>query len=278
MADAQTKITTLPLRTKHEIVAVDENMEAPQCFRLPQGEVVLYTARKPGEAKNEDAAAVIPVDKKRLILAVADGVGGHRGGDFASKSAVESLVHCFQNADAEDKLRSVVIDSFERANRTIIAQGIGAATTLVVAEIDNGIVRTYHAGDSAAMVIGGRGKAKYQTVGHSPVDLGIEAGLIDETDPENADMQHLVTNIVGSEEMRIELGAPVTLAQKDTLLLASDGLTDNFTFNEITEIIKSTDHLTAIKQLIEECKTRMLKDAGSKPGKPDDLTLLSFRV
>ena len=64
---------------------LERDMEAPETFSVPGGVASVFSSRSPDkETPNEDAAALFPVDDKRCVLAVADGVGGHPGGDDAA--------------------------------------------------------------------------------------------------------------------------------------------------------------------------------------------------
>ena len=138
------------------------DMDAPETYAALGGNVVVFTTRCPGKSSsNEDAAAVIPQSGTRGVLVVADGMGGAAAGEQASRLAVE----CIQNAAAEAKdtdalLRTTILNGIERANRSILELGIGAATTLVAMEIEDGVVRPYHVGDSTAIIVGQRGKVK----------------------------------------------------------------------------------------------------------------------
>ena len=64
-------------------------------------------------------------------------------------------------------MRSRILDGFEEANEAVLGLGVGAATTLVAAEIEDTRVRSYHVGDSMSLIVGQRGKLKSQSVPHS---------------------------------------------------------------------------------------------------------------
>jgi serine/threonine protein phosphatase PrpC len=105
----------------------------------------------------------------------------------------------------------------------------------------------------------------------------MEAGLLDES----AALQHvelnLVFNVVGSTDMRIEIGSELPLAPYDTLLLASDGLTDNLLQEEIIQTIRSGTLATRVRALTALVQGRMLNYEEGKPSKPDDYTAILFR-
>ena len=124
-------------------------------------------------------------------------------------------------------LRAEILDGIEWANRKVTDLGLGAATTLAVSEIQYEVVRPYHVGDSMIHITGGRGKVKPQTVSHSPVGFVVESDMLDESDAMHHADRHLVSNLIGIPDMRIEVGSTLAMSSQDTLLLASDGLCDN---------------------------------------------------
>jgi len=256
-----------------------EDLEAPLPFALAGGEAVLYTRRAPGkEGPNEDAAAVLPLEAEAGVLAVADGLGGQRAGEQASACAMRALRAALVTAArAGRELRGAILDAIEQANRGLLAKGLGAGTTLVAAEIRAGTLRPYHVGDSELLVVGQRGRVKWQTVSHAPVAYGVEAGLIDEREALHHADRHLVTNLIGSPEMRIEVGPVLRLAPRDTVLLASDGLFDNLHLEEIVALVRKGPLMAAAEALRAACAARMAATGAGAPHKPDDLTFILYR-
>jgi len=213
------------------------------------------------------------------VLAVADGFGGQPGGDQAAQLALTALDQAVETAlVAEAELREGILNGFEQANEAVQGLGVGAATTLAVVEIDNGWVRPYHVGDSQILVVGQRGRLKLQTVAHSPVGYAVEAGWLEPGAALHHQERHLVSNMVGSADMRIEIGPALALRPRDTLLLASDGVFDNLHAEEILECIRKGGLSAAAERLADRCRTRMQQPAGGQPSKADDLTFVVFRL
>lgn len=258
----------------------DQERTSAVLFGIASGQAALYSVSSPDRSTpNEDAAALIPVDPARAVLAVADGVGGQRAGQSASNAAVRCITDALSGiSSSEDLLRTAILDGVETTNRKVLEQGTGAGTTLAVAELTRHTLRPYHVGDSAVLVVGQQGKLKLQTIAHSPVGYALEAGYIDEEDALHHDERHLLSNMVGSAEMRIEVGAPIELAARDTVLLATDGLWDNMALEEIVETIRSGSLATATETLAQTCGRRMRSAASNEPSKPDDLTFILFRL
>jgi len=212
------------------------------------------------------------------VLCVADGAGGLRCGDLASKTALETLAEMVGDEGASKDLRSRILHAFEQAHRRIVDLGVGAATTLAGVIIDRRRLLSFHAGDSRILVVGQRGRRKLVSLPHSPVAYAVEAGLLDEEEALSHDRLHLVSNLVGIDEARIDLSASIRLAPLDTVLLASDGLFDNLLVDEVVETIRSGNLGQAIGELVQETEKRMLEGSADRPGKPDDLTIVGFRL
>lgn len=261
-------------------ILTEADMCEGELLPFARGEVALYSARSPEkEGKNEDAAALILIDSEQGVLAVADGVGGQAGGESAAETALRRLEKAVDAADLPTRtLRGAILDGVEDGNEAVRGRGIGAATTLVVAEIAGNTLRPYHVGDSAMLVVGQRGKIKLQTVSHSPVGYALESGLLEEEEALHHDQRHLISNMVGSAEMRIEVGSPIRLAPRDTALLATDGLLDNLSLQEIVDGIRTGPLARVVQNLARTCGQRMREPEGDHPSKPDDATFLLFRL
>ena len=247
---------------------------------VAQGLVSVFSSASPNNNSiNEDSAAVLPVSETSAVLVVADGTGGSRAGDQASRVAVRALAQAVARAkEIGGELRNAILDGFELANRRVRELGLGAATTLSVLEVSDGIVRPYHVGDSLILAFGQRGKIKLQTVSHSPVGYAIEAGLLDSEDALQHRERHIVSNLVGSVEMRIEIGPQIELLPYDTVILASDGLSDNLRISEIIDSARVGSLSDAVHALAGSSVLRMVEPEHGEPSKPDDLTIVAFRA
>lgn len=111
---------------------------------------------------------------------------------------------------------------------------------------------------------------------HSPVGYAIESGMLNETDAMHHDERHIVSNIVGSRAMHIDIGPSQPLAVRDTVIVASDGLYDNLHLDEIIQLGRSGDLRKRIIKLAELSTERMKQEDANQPGKPDDLTVLMY--
>ncbi len=248
-------------------------------MNIAGGALVAYTARAPDkESDNEDTAAAIPYGPDAAVLVIADGAGGMPGGRRASATAVKMLESSLQQSmEATMLLRTAILDGIEAANQAVLDIANGSATTLTVVTIEGRTARMYQVGDSEAMIVGQRGLIRAQTMAHSPTGFAVEAGFLDQRDALHHADRHLVSNFIGTSDMRIDVGTAVKLKARDTILLASDGLTDNVHLDEIIEFMRKGPLDEAIDVIIHCALRRMTVESKTMPSKPDDLSLILFR-
>ena len=243
------------------------------------GQLVAYTCRSPDkETENEDTVAVVPYGPQAAVLVVADGAGGLPAGKRASACAVTTLIDSLNTAMNETMmLRNAILNGIEAANLAVLQLGNGSATTLTVVTIEGLTARAYQIGDSEALIVGQRGLLKLQTPVHSPTGFAVEAGLLDQREALHHAERHLVSNFLGTPEMRIDMGAEVRLRPRDTVLVASDGLMDNVHVDEIIARVRKGPIGAAADSVISLASRRMRGIATEQPSKPDDLSLILFR-
>ena len=174
-------------------------------------------------------------------------------------------------------LRTAILNGIEAANEAVLALANGSATTMTVITIEGLMARSYQIGDSEGLVVGQRGLIKLQTTAHSPTGFAVEAGFLDQRDALHHHDRHLVSNFLGTSDMRIDMGAGVELRPRDTVLVASDGLTDNVHLDEIIEHIRKGALAASAEALVGLAQSRMAGNNREQPCKPDDLSLILFR-
>ncbi len=270
--------------------------------RIGNAEAAWITMKSPvRETDNEDAVCAFPVNSDRGLLVVADGLGGHRGGRLASQSLVRSFKRTFSRSakrtsppeiiiggglkvplappaeltDAD--YRSMILDQIDTVNARLLKNRSGSATTLALVEISGNRARTYHAGDSQVFVISQRGHIKHETVSHSPVGYAVEAGILSEVEAIHHEDRHLVSNVIGTKDLSVEIGPWINLSARDTILLASDGLFDNLFSVEIVDLIRTGTLQQGVHKLAELAIERMCSPQPDLPSKLDDLTILAYR-
>lgn len=257
---------------------LEPDQQQPLSLALSHGTSVFLSCPHPTrDSPNQDAAAIIPAGPEQCLLVLADGMGGTRQGGEAAAVVIHELSRQLPLKSEDQQLRTAILNGIEEANQKILVDFPSSGSTLAAVEVNAHTVRPYHIGDTEILVVGQRGKLKFQSISHSLVGMGVEAGLIDENEALHHDDRHIILNAIGSTEMRIELGAPLELDRYDTLLLASDGLTDNLGLDEIVEIIRKGPLDQALDKLASLALKRMGETRAGYPSKPDDLTLLGYR-
>jgi serine/threonine protein phosphatase PrpC len=243
------------------------------------GESIAYCAPSPDRStENEDAVALIPYGPQAAVFVVADGAGGLPAGRLASQTAVKALIAQLESASEKTiMLRTAILDGIEAANAAVLGLANGSATTFTVITIEGLTARAYQVGDSEAIIVGQRGVIRLQTLSHSPTGLAVEAGFLGQREALHHHDRHLVSNFLGSANMRIDMGTEIGLRQRDTVILASDGLLDNVHTAEIIERARKGPLPKAAEAVIALARRRMNGTAVEQPSKPDDLSLILFR-
>ncbi len=90
--------------------------------------------------------------------------------------------------------------------------------------------------------------------------------------------RHVISNVIGSADMRIEVGSAIKIAPRDTLVLASDGVSDNLHLPEIVECVRKGLLAAVARALASRVRKRMESKSEGEPSKPDDLTFVIFRL
>ena len=255
-----------------QLISCGKTLTKPLRIDLPDATVVFFsTSASTKKRKNQDSAAVLPLTNGSCVLAVSDGAGGHKGGRAASKKAIETLVATLRVDDTSSD-RSSIITGFELANEAVCKGKSGALCTLAVAHVEDGCLRSFHAGDSLVMTVHADASIVSYTPPHSTVGYGVEAGLLSEEEALEHEERHLLVNALGTEDYRIEIGAPYQLNKGDTLLVASDGVVTFVTPETLAELLCVEDLEQAARDLIHACSS---KEDGEVFD--DDLTFILYR-
>lgn len=210
----------------------------------------------------------------RLAI-VADGMGGHEGGQIASRIAVESIQESYENATAADPQQALVA-ALTEAHRRIQVRAredvylLGMGTTCTAFAIVGRNLHYVHVGDSRLYLLR-NGKLKVLSRDHSLVARLIETGIIREEEAENHPQKHVLTAALGvADQIEPDIPAqPLLLENSDVVLICTDGLWGQLTEKELREILISQEPSEACQSLV-----RLAKEHGG----PDNLTLQIARV
>lgn len=259
----------------------DHHAARPEVTRVGKKEIATFSLGSPEkDDKNEDSVVWMAWEDA-LLLAIADGVGGQAGGSGASMLTIQIVTDVFKNMDVEqismDAFREGVLNVFERANREIQDIGIGSGTTLTIVTVEGKLARVFSVGDSSTLICGNKGKIRFINTPHSPTGYAIAAGVLDENDALHHAERHLLSNLVGSPDMHIDIGPTVKLSTRDRILIASDGLWDNMYQEEIIASVRKGSLRKAADAMQNTCRSRMVEKDENLPGHADDLSFLIAR-
>jgi len=199
---------------------------------------------------NEDALTCGPT-----WFAVADGMGGRRAGELASRTAVEALADCGVPRSIGDVRQAVARANSEvhRISSTVDdARGMGTTLVGIVAAGDapDAAPVLFHVGDSRCYRLH-RGTLSLLTRDHSHVQELIDAGLIDRTDAGSHRLRHVVTRALGVDDP-VEPDISVLPTPAGRLLLCSDGLAGALSPRAIGRVLTAvSEPAVAARHLVE---------------------------
>lgn len=215
-------------------------------------------------ANNQDAPIV---SEKLRLYGVADGMGGHKGGEVASTSARDDLLR-----ELEGKTPSVAALSgaIEEVNCQIYHQQehddalTGMGTTLSVLWMSDNFVYIGHVGDSRVYLLRD-GEFKQMTLDHSLVEQLVREGVLTEEEAQNHPMRNIITRAIGTDES-VEVDVVVEERRKGDLWLAcSDGLHG---------LVDDRQMRDALRQYAPEKAADVLLKAALDAGGRDNVTLV----
>jgi protein phosphatase len=186
------------------------------------------------------------------LFALADGMGGHRGGEVASRIAIETLERLF--ATGEGTLAELVREAnravYERSMSDRAVSGMG--TTLTAAVLERDLVRLAHVGDSRAYVLRG-GELRQVTEDHTLVHRMVTEGELTEAEAEVHPHRNILVRVVGVDPSVDVDELELDPRPGDRLMLCSDGLHDMLPNRRIAEILRDEpDPTAAVRRLIAE--------------------------
>jgi protein phosphatase len=207
---------------------------------------------------------------------IADGMGGHKCGEVASKQAVDSVCNLLLKADWNiENISELLNGIITRVNDEIYnfslldeaTQGMG--TTLIITVIKDNRLYIGHVGDSRVYIAGADSIEKV-TWDHSFIEELVKNGSITKDEAVNHPNRNLITRAVGYEpDLQVDT-YEIDLKENDIILLCTDGLTNMLTEEEILDIIKNNEE----PQLA--CDT-LIQNANNKGGE-DNITVIVGKI
>lgn len=205
-----------------------------------------------------------PVGHIPNLFVVADGMGGHKAGDFASKYAVQVLEEHIRNNSGMGP-ETIITEAVQEANRKIVEKARentemeGMGTTLVVATIIEHTLYFANVGDSRLYLI--RDEIKQLSKDHSLVEEMVRLGGINEEEAKHHPDKNIITRAIGAkDDVEVDF-FEYRLQKGDVILMCTDGLTNMVDDDEIFRIIKGgRDIVETAMQLVEKANENGGKD------------------
>ena len=199
-----------------------------------------------------------------LLMVLADGMGGHLGGEVAAEIAVAEITRRFQQ-EARNKLKKpfdFLVSAIQSAHRAIVSHAVEQnllecpRTTIVACIVQNGSAYWAHAGDSRLYVLR-RGEVVARTQDHSRVQMMIDSGEITpEAAARHPERNKIFSCLGGVVPPQIASGRELALETGDTILLSTDGFWGQIPGNMIGNMLKKQPAVEILPGLLEEAQRR----------------------
>lgn len=228
--------------------------------------------------RNEDRCSILERAGTYLLL-LADGMGGHAGGNLASQQMIESITNQFRHVplpvkDPRRFLRSLLEDS----HRDIVNLGrrqdppITPRTTSVLCLVQNGSAWWAHVGDSRLYLVR-NGKIATRTTDHTFIEVMRRQGALDEAQIRVHPLRNHLTHCLGSPEEipPVELSEETVLTENDVILICSDGLWGALDMDKVVSLFDTRSLADAVNTLAA------MAERSSHP-RSDNVSLVTLRL
>jgi serine/threonine protein phosphatase PrpC len=221
-------------------------------------------------ANDADFAAV-----GRLVI-VADGMGGHDGGQIASRLAVDTITEAYAGASDPDPQKRL-LTALDQAHRSIQQRASHSprlnsmGTTCTACALVKARLYFVHVGDSRLYLLR-EGKLRILSRDHTLIARLIEKNLIRPDQAHDHPQKHVLTSALGVPDDGMEIDTPpepLPLHQGDTLMICTDGLWGQIEASEIERTLASQSPDIACRSLVKLAKDR---------GGPDNITVQVLRI
>jgi protein phosphatase len=209
------------------------------------------------------------------LFLVADGMGGHKGGEIASSLAVTSVISNYCD-NGDDDRGPALVSAVEHANELVLRKShsdaslAGMGTTCTAMAVRGGIAWFAHVGDSRAYILR-EGELVQITQDHSLVGEMVRSGILSDEDARIHPKRNVITRSLGIQKS-VVLDTPFTPFETrpgDVFLLCSDGLNSMVDDPEIEQMLGAEKPDEACRRLV---------DAANKRGGRDNITVVVVRI
>lgn len=224
-----------------------------------------------------------------VFAIVCDGIGGHRAGEVAAETAVETITQAVAASDGTQPVETLYT-AIKNAGQAVLAQAqddpekTGMGATCACAFVVDNRLFTAWVGDSRIYLLRG-GKTRQLTIDHTWIQEALDAGVLTAEQARGHPNSHVIRRYLGSPQpvepdMRLRLSDSETVEQMmanqgtqlepcDQVLLCSDGLTDLVEIEEIRTALEENEQQTAVDALISLANQR---------GGHDNITVVALQL
>lgn len=233
---------------------------------------------------NEDSYRLAP---ELNLFVLSDGMGGLACGEIASALAVDTIVACCREACADSRPPSMggsagdlanpqgrLAEAVRRANEAVHdlaehdSSGKQMGATVVAVQFSEGRMTVAHIGDSRAYRLRG-GSLQQLTEDHSFVEEQVRLGRMTRQEAGSSTMQNVLVRALGVDsEVDVDV-VEETVAEDDTVLLCSDGLTRELSDDQIAAVLQESEHA--------QVAASRLVDYAKRAGGADNITAIVLR-
>ena len=236
-----------------------------------------YAATDVGRCReiNQDYVfcSVEPVGGLPNLFVVADGMGGHRAGDLASRYTVEGIIDDIREAQSNNPI-NVISDAISKANSRLISKSkesdayYGMGTTIVLCTVIDKTIYVANVGDSRLYIYDG--KLQQITRDHSLVEEMISLGKINRSEARTHEKKNIITRAVGAYDEIVADFFEADLKSGNMIIMCSDGLTNMVDDFELEKILNKD---ITIKEKVKE-----LIDAANENGGRDNIAVVIIEL
>jgi serine/threonine protein phosphatase PrpC len=224
----------------------------------------IFQDSKVGDRKGNEDRVGYSYSRDVLLMAIADGMGGHDQGEVAAEIAVTEITRRFQQ-EARNKLRKpldFLVSAIQSAHRAIVSHAVEQnllecpRTTCVACIVQNGCAYWAHAGDSRLYVLR-RGELAAHTQDHSKVQQMIDSGAITpEMAARHPDRNKIFSCLGGVVPPQIDVGREFRLEVGDTVMLSTDGFWAQIPASILGNMLKKQTVTALMPGLLAEAQRR----------------------
>ncbi|MBR6113215.1 MAG: Stp1/IreP family PP2C-type Ser/Thr phosphatase [Bacilli bacterium] len=220
----------------------------------------------PGKVRdhNEDSVTIVKNAHDEILMAVADGMGGHRGGEIASSIAINIIAQRFYEIDKMGDKESAIVflqNVVSEANRAIYKytedhpESEGMGTTIVLALLTKEYLLFGNIGDSSGYVIKNN-KIHKITTDHTLVNLLVKSGELTPEEAANHPRKNVLMRALGAIQ-EVEMDVFDITDEVEGIFLCSDGLTNMLSDDQINKVLNE-EHSgeEKLEKLVIKCNNR----------------------